>query len=134
MEDWVFVDTCIWSSFFRKTSSPEKTAVEELIDDDRIALIGPIVGEVLLGFRRKDQADWAVSRLRAAHYSEVEWMDWRAAADLGRDLAAGGKILPLSDLALSTVAKRIKASVYSTDPHFDRIPDLKRYWPSGPGS
>jgi len=55
MDDWVFVDTCIWSSFFTKPSSPEKRAVDELLDADRIALVGPVVAEVLLGVRRTDK-------------------------------------------------------------------------------
>src|SRR2546422_10187739 len=109
MEDWVFVDTCIWSSFFGKPSSPEKSVVDELLDADRVALVGPIVAEVLLGFRRKDQADWVASRLRLAHYVEAGWDDWRAAADLGRDLAAKGNKLPVTDLLLAAVALRCRA-------------------------
>jgi hypothetical protein len=54
MEEWVFVDTCIWVSFFGKPNSPEKIAVDELLDMDRVALLGSILAEVLLGFRRKD--------------------------------------------------------------------------------
>src|SRR6266403_1055198 len=129
MEDWVFVDTCIWSSFFGKPSSPEKLAVDDLLDADRVALVGPIVSEILLGCRRKDQADWIASRLRLAHYVEAAWNDWRAAADLGRELAANGHQLPLTDLALAAVAKRCNSWVYTTDPHFDCIADIKRFWP-----
>jgi hypothetical protein len=66
----VFVDTCIWASFFGKPGSPEKGAVDDLLDADRVALLGPLVAEVLLGFRRKDQADWVASRMRLAHYSK----------------------------------------------------------------
>jgi predicted nucleic acid-binding protein len=130
MEEWVFVDTCIWSSFFGKPSSPEKAAVDHLLDTDRIALVGPIVAEILLGFRRQDQADWVSSRLRLAHYVEGGWNDWRAAADLGRSLAASGNKLPLTDLVVAAVVRRCNAWVYTSDPHFDVIPDLKRYWPS----
>ena len=129
MEDWVFVDTCIWASFFGKPGSPEKAAVDDLLDADRIALLGPIVAEVLLGFRRKDQADWVSSRLQLAHYVEAGWDDWRAAADLGRDLAAKGNKLPLTDLVVAAVTRRCRAWVYTTDPHFDLILDLKRFWP-----
>lgn len=127
MDDWVFVDTCIWASFFTKPSSPEKRAVDDLLDADRVALVGPIVAEVLLGFRRKDQADWIASRLRLAHYVETNWDDWRSAADLGRDLAAKGHRLPLTDLVVATVARRLDAFVYSIDPDFDLIDDLKRF-------
>jgi hypothetical protein len=41
MEDWVFVDTCVWSSFFGKPGSAEKLAVDQLLDADRVALIDP---------------------------------------------------------------------------------------------
>jgi predicted nucleic acid-binding protein len=118
-----------WSSFFGKPSSPEKFAVDDLLDADRVALVGPILSEVLLGFRRKDQADWVASRLRLAHYIEAAWNDWRAAAELGRTLAAKGHQVPLTDLVVAAVAKRCNASVYTTDPHFDCIPDLKRFGP-----
>ena len=68
MQDWVLADTLIWASFFSKPESPEKRAVDDLIDADRVALIGPILAEVLLGFRRNAQADLVASRLRAAHF------------------------------------------------------------------
>ncbi|MCH8042710.1 MAG: PIN domain-containing protein [Planctomycetes bacterium] len=129
MDDWVFIDTCIWASFFTKPSSLEKQAIDDLIDADRAALIGPIVAEVLLGFRRKDQADWIASRLRFAHFTDILWNDWRAAADMGREMAAKGHRLPLTDLIVATVAKRVDAYVYTTDPHFDLISDLKRHQP-----
>ena len=64
---WVLVDTCIWSSFFTKPASREKHRVDVLLDEDRVAIVGPVLAEVLLGFRRKDQADWAGSRLRLTH-------------------------------------------------------------------
>jgi predicted nucleic acid-binding protein len=129
MDDWVIVDTCVWASFFGKSGSPEKAAVDDLLDADRVALVGPILGETLIGFRRKDQADWVASRLRLAHDIEIEWDDWRSAAELGRDLAAGGHTLPLTDLVVAAVALRRNAWVYTTDPHFDLIPVLKRYAP-----
>ncbi|HEY7309536.1 MAG TPA: PIN domain-containing protein [Gemmataceae bacterium] len=129
MEEWVFVDTCIWASFFGKPASPEKVAVDGLLDTDRVALLGPILAEVLVGFRRKDQADWVASRLKLTHYVEAVWDDWRAAADLGRGLAAKGNKLPLTDLLVAVIAGRCRAWVYTTDPHFDLIPDLKRFRP-----
>src|SRR5260370_30296600 len=132
MEDWVLVDTCIWASFFGKAGSPEKAAVDDLLDCDRVALVGAILAEVLLGFRRKDQADWDALRLRMSHYIAADWDHWRLAADLGRDLAAKGYKLPVTDLLVAAVARRCDAWVYTTDPHFDVIPELKRYWPVKP--
>ena len=71
MEEWVFVDTCIWASFFAKPGSSEKAAVDALIDADRVAVVGAIVAEMLLGFRSKYQADWVASRLQLTHYVEA---------------------------------------------------------------
>ena len=129
MDEWGIVDTCIWASFFGKPGSPEKLAVDKLIDMDRIALVGPILAEVLLGFRRKDQADWVGSRLVLSHYIELTQSDWRSAANLGRNLAAKGQQIPLTDLVVAAVARRLSARVYSTAPDFDSIPDLNRYSP-----
>ena len=119
----------MWASFFSKPDSPEKRAVDDLIDADRVVLLGPIVAEVLLGFRRKAQADWVASRLRAAHFFEASWDDWKSAAEIGRERAAQGYAIPITDLIVAAVANRTDTAVYSTDPHFDLIPELKRYHP-----
>jgi predicted nucleic acid-binding protein len=129
VDDWVFVDTCIWAAFFSKPGSDERAAVDDLIDNDRVALVGPVVAEVLLGFRRRHQADWVASRMRRAHWTELDWDDWRAVASLGRRLASLGYKLPLTDLTVAVVAQRLDACVYTTDPHFDAIEGLRRYWP-----
>ncbi len=86
--DWVLVDTGVWSAFFSKPGSREKRALDALLDEDRVALTGPVLAEVLRGFRRSEQADWVASRLRLAHYLEPTWEDWRNAAALGREFAA----------------------------------------------
>jgi predicted nucleic acid-binding protein len=130
MEDWVFVDTCIWSSFFTRPTSREKLAVDVLLAQDRVALLGPVVAEVLRGFRRQEQADWAGSRLRLAHYVTADWDDWRHAAQLAREQAKLGRDLPITDLVLAAVVLRLDAYVYTTDPHFDGIDGIKRFWPT----
>jgi predicted nucleic acid-binding protein len=103
--------------------------VDTLLDEDRRALLGPILTEVLCGFRRDAEADWASSLLRGLQYLEILWKDWREAASLHRQLAARNHVLPMSDLVIATVARRNNCSVYSTDLHFDLIPDLRRFWP-----
>ena len=123
----VLVDTGIWSACFSKPASLEKRALDALLDEDRVFLTGPILAEVLRGFRRTDQADWIASRMRCAQYLEPTWEDWRNAAAIGRDLAAKGHDLPLSDLVIAALAQRVHASVLTSDPHFDLIPRLRRH-------
>jgi len=125
--DLVLIDTGIWPAFFSKPTSPEKRALDALLDEDRVALTGPVLAEVLRGFRRTEQADWVASRLRLAHYVEPTWEDWRNAAALGRELAAKGHDVPLTDLVVAALAQRVQAFVFTSDPHFDLIPGLKRH-------
>ena len=123
----VLVDTGIWSSFFSKPGAREKRALDALLDEDRVVITGPVLAEVLRGFRRADQADWVASRLRLAHYLEPTWEDWRHAAALGRELAGKGHDVPLTDLVVATLARRVDAPVFTNDPHFDLIQPLRRY-------
>ena len=123
----VLIDTCIWVPFFNRPQSAEKRAVDALLDDDRAALIGPIVTEILQGIPRAAQADYIASLLRGMRCLETIWDDWPEAARLGRRLAAAGHRLPLSDLILATVALRLDAEIYSIDPHFDLIGEVKRF-------
>ena len=123
----VLVDTCIWVPFFNRPQSPEKRVVDQLLDEDRVALVGPILTEVLQGFRRDEQADWVASELRGVRFLDIAWNEWRAAARLGRRLIAMGHTLPLTDLVLAAVAVNRSVAVYSSDPHFDLIPALTRF-------
>lgn len=127
MRDLVLIDTCIWVPFFNRPQSAEKRTVDSLLDDDRAALIGPVLAEVLIDFRRDEHADWVASILRGLHFLEPFWDEWRTAAQLGRRSMASGHILPQSDLILAAVALHRDCAVYTTDPHFDLIADLKRF-------
>jgi predicted nucleic acid-binding protein len=127
--DLVLIDTCIWVPYFNRPHSAERRAVDALLDEDRAAITGLILGEVLQGFHRDEQADWVASSLRGLHYLEADWDDWRAAARLGRKLAAAGHPLPLTDLAISALAISRNCAVYTVDPHFDLIQEVKRFRP-----
>ena len=129
VQELILIDTCIWVQFFNRPQSRDKQAVDVLLDDDRPALVGPILTEVLLGFRRDQHADWVASLLRGLHVLQVTWDEWREAARLGRQLMANGHTLPLSELVVASVAHQRNLAVYSTDPHFDLMPTLKRYAP-----
>lgn len=127
LESLVLIDTCVWVSFFNRPHSAERKQIDELLDDDRVAIIGPILGEVLQGFRRDDQADWVASSLRGVREIEVGWDDWRNAARLGRQLSSRGHKLPLTDLVIAAVAIANDCPVFTVDPHFDLVADVKRY-------
>ncbi len=88
MVNLVLIDTCIWVSFFSRKKSIHKTALGELLEEDRAAIIGPILAELLLGFKKEKEAEWVASSLAGLHFLDLSWDDWCAAAKLGRHLAA----------------------------------------------
>ena len=53
----VLVDTCIWSQVLRHNKPNQKTAdsLKDLINDGRIAIIGPIRQEILSGISNEKQ-------------------------------------------------------------------------------
>jgi predicted nucleic acid-binding protein len=69
----------------------------------------------------------AGSMLRGLHFLEVTWEEWRAASRLGRQMIGNGHTLPLSDLVIAAVALERDIAVYTTDPHFDLFPNLRRF-------
>lgn len=70
------------------------------------------------------------SSLRGVNYVELTWDSWKLAARFARKLAAVGHRLPLTDLVLAAAALDAACLIYTTDPHFDLIPDLKRFVPN----
>jgi len=73
---------------------------------------------------KKRKADWIASRLKAALEVILSWEDWQAAADLGRSLAVQEHKLPVTGLVINAVCLRLNMEVYTTDPHFDRVPEF----------
>jgi predicted nucleic acid-binding protein len=117
----VLIDTCSWAPFFNRRNSAEHRAISRLLHHDRALLTGPIVAEVLQGFRNEAQARYVASLLRGVSYEEPTWADWQEAARLSRRLAANHHQLPLSDLVIAALSIRIGAEIYTSDPHFDLI-------------
>jgi hypothetical protein len=125
----VLIDTCMWVPFFNRPQSAEKRVIDGLLDEDQAALIGPVVTEILQGITREPQADYVASQLRGVHCLEIRWNDWTDAARIGRRLTAHARQLPLSDLILAAVAIRVGAEIYTVDPHFDLVPNVKLFRP-----
>ncbi len=70
--DLVLFDTFFCVPYFNRPQSVEKKAVDALLDEDRATLIGPILAEILQGFRRDDRADWVASSLRGLTWPTID--------------------------------------------------------------
>lgn len=123
----VLIDTCMWATYFDRPQSAVTRAIDDLVDENRVVLIGPVLTEVLLGIKNPHRADYVASQLEGVQWEVVRWQDWKYAAQLGRQLAARGEKIPLTDLAISAIAIDRDFEVYSSDPHFDLFSAVKRF-------
>ncbi len=126
----VIADTSVWISFFNRPDSPEKAALDLLIDADEVALVGVVLTELLQGCRTPPERNSLVDALLALPYYEVTQSSWVQTGDLSARLLRRGVTLPLSDLIIAALAIERDCRVYSLDGHFKKIPGLHLYSPA----
>jgi predicted nucleic acid-binding protein len=126
----VIADTSVWIPFFNRPDSPEKTALDLLIDADEVALVGVVLAELLQGCRAPSERDALSDALLALPYYEVTQSTWLKTGDLSAQLLRKGVTLPLSDLIIAALAIERDCHIYSLDTHFKKIPGLHLYSPA----
>jgi predicted nucleic acid-binding protein len=125
----VIADTSVWIPFFNRPDSPEKLALDRLIDADEVALVGVVLAELLQGCRTSTERTTLSASLVALFYFEVTQTTWLRTGDLSAQLLRKGVTLPLSDLLIPALAIEHDCRVYSLDTHFKKIPGLRLYMP-----
>lgn len=126
----VIADTSVWIPFFNRPDSPEKAALDLLIDADEVVLVGVVLAELLQGCRTHSERTVLSDALLALRYYEVTSPTWMRTGDLSAHLLRKGVTLPLSDLLIAALALEHDCRVYSLDAHFKKIPGLHLYTPT----
>ncbi len=126
----VIVDTSVWIPFFNRPDSPEKAALDLLIDAEEVVLVGVVLAELLQGCRMPAERESLSDALLALPYYEVARSTWSQAGDLSAPLLRRGITLPMSDLIIAALAIEKNCRIYSLDTHFKKIPGLHLYTPA----
>jgi predicted nucleic acid-binding protein len=126
----VIVDTSVWIPFFNRPDSPEKAALDLLIDAEEVVLVGVVLAELLQGCRMPAERASLSDALLALPYYEVTRSTWSQAGDLSAPLLRRGITLPMSDLIIAALAIEKNCRVYSLDTRFKKIPGLHLYTPA----
>jgi predicted nucleic acid-binding protein len=126
----VIADTSVWIPFFNRPGSPEKAALDVLIDADEVVLVGVVLAELLQGCRASSERETLSEALLALPYYEVTQSTWSQTGDLSAQLLRRGVTLPLSDLIIAALAIEHHCQVYSLDTHFKKIPGVRLYLPA----
>ena len=123
----VIVDSTIWIHYLRTPDTPISQELIKLLDNDEVAIIGPILAEILQGARNENGFLQLLNRLSALPYLEISKDTWVRAAQLSWKLKVQGRLTPLIDLLIAAVALEGNHQVFTLDEHFQRVPGLRLY-------
>src|SRR5437762_6955163 len=118
----VLVDTPIWSLALRRRSRSQTTRatseLASLIDDGRVAMIGPIRQELLSGLKERAQFDRLREHLRAFSDSPMTMEDYEEAASFYNLCRTKGIQGSNTDFLICAVAARNDFTIFTTDGDF----------------
>lgn len=113
----ILVDTSAWIEFFRGRDPVART-VDELIEDDDVAICGPIITEIRRGFRSRADRARVLPLLEGCRLLAEPDALWVEAGDLGFLLRRRGATVKTLDLLIATYALAHGVPVLSTDGDF----------------
>ena len=120
----VLVDTSVWSLAFRRQRRAEEPAVGQLrwlIEQGRVAMIGPIRQELLGGIRTADSFQQLRDRLRAFADEPLDREDFERAAEHFNTCRARGIQGSNTDFLICAAAERLALPILTTDADFTRF-------------
>lgn len=123
----VLVDTSVWSLALRRhrrTDDPLVGELRALIDEGRVAIIGPVRQELLSGLRRAELFEQLRDHLRAFADEPLVSDDFERSARHYNSCRAAGVQGSNTDFLICAVAERCGYPVFTTDIDFVRFAKL----------
>ena len=124
--DGVIADTSVLVSFFRgKREYVEE--VTRLLQENRLVITGLVIAELLQGMKGIKEEEKISDLLTGISTRELTTDLWIKAGEMSLSLRRKGINLPLTDIAIATLAIEYQFSLFTLDKHFDQIPGVKIY-------
>lgn len=117
----VIVDTCVWSRALRRSepgTSTEVRLLQELIQDGRVAMLGPIRQELLSGVKTPTQFKKLTEAMEAFPDEELSTEDYVEAARCFNRCRRKGVQGSNTDFLLCAVSLRTGFPILTTDGDF----------------
>ncbi len=103
----VLVDTSAWIEFYHpRGSASVKRALSDALEHHDVALIAPVVAELLTGAKDERALRQLQDDLRSLPLLPLGWAEAEAAGRLGRSLARVGRGAPMVDLLVASAAQK----------------------------
>jgi hypothetical protein len=123
----VLVDTSVWSLALRRRTLVEQPEVQELrslVDEGRVAMIGPIRQELLSGIRTTESFERLREHLGAFQDEPLATADFERAAEHYNLCRARGVQGSNTDFLICAAAQRRDLPILTTDEDFIRFAEI----------
>lgn len=119
----IVVDTSVWVDYFRPGSVRTTADLQSLLDQDQVALVGPVRVEILSGASQRDivRLKRVLSALPLWLPTDATWITMDTWAQRG---GASGNRFGVGDLLVAAIAAEHGAVVWSLDADFVRMKRL----------
>ena len=122
MESLVLIDTSAWICFFSRHGYGEiKREVSILLDEDRVAIAGPILIELVQGTRNLPEKENLKSYVRSLRWLSVGDDHWHQSAELTFQLRRKGVTTSFIDTLIAVLAIDYDCILLHKDSDFDRV-------------
>jgi len=119
---FVLIDTSGWVCFFSRRGHLEiKGAISNLLDEDRVAVAGPILIELIQGARDREEKENIKNYVKGLHWLPVIDEHWHKSAELAFDLRRKGITTTAIDTLIAALAIDYDFPLLHKDSDFDRI-------------
>ena len=112
------VDTSVWVEFFRGKKTAIKKRLEDLLEENRAAVSGIILAELLTGIANEKEQCFLEECFLGLPYLEATREIFATAGKMGATLRKKGITMPISDLLIAALAKTHSLTVLTLDNHF----------------
>lgn len=115
------VDTSVWVEFLRGEKISIKKRLENLLDENRAAVTGIILAELLTGIANEKEQRFLEECFLGLPFLEATREIFTTAGKMGAALRKKGIAMPLSDLLIAALAKTYSLTVLTLDNHFQTL-------------
>lgn len=123
IKDGVIVDTSVLIDFL-KGSEKYAEEITSLLVKNRAITTGIIIAELLQGIKNPKEEQKISELMTAINTLEISTELWIKAGKLSSSLRKKGINLPLTDVAIATLALEYNLYVFTMDKHFEQIPGV----------
>ncbi|MGD0918891.1 MAG: PIN domain-containing protein [Thermodesulfobacteriota bacterium] len=122
MKNCVLIDTSGWICFFaRRGYEDMKKVISILLDEDRVAIAGPIFVELFQGARDIEEKQNIRDYAKGLHWLHVTDEHWYKSAELTFQLRRKGITSSIIDVLIAILAMDYQCTLLHKDSDFDHI-------------